>query len=80
MLRWCTGIFSAVRAAQLTPSRAFATLMLHMAGYPWQHMHSPALPPQLIKGNTFGGTAFASYGAFWMGCEWRAEVHTQSCT
>jgi succinate-acetate transporter protein len=22
---------------------------------------------QLIKGNTFGGTAFASYGAFWMG-------------
>ncbi len=23
--------------------------------------------PQLIKGNTFGGTAFASYGAFWMG-------------
>ncbi|GFR45947.1 hypothetical protein Agub_g7413 [Astrephomene gubernaculifera] len=22
---------------------------------------------ELIKGNTFGGTAFASYGAFWMG-------------
>ena len=21
----------------------------------------------MIKGNTFGGTAFASYGAFWMG-------------
>lgn len=23
--------------------------------------------PQLIKGNTFGGTAFTSYGSFWMG-------------
>ena len=29
--------------------------------------HVRVLPQQLIKGNTFGGTAFASYGAFWMG-------------
>lgn len=24
------------------------------------------LPPQLIKGNTFAGTAFFSYGSFWI--------------
>ncbi|EFJ47541.1 hypothetical protein VOLCADRAFT_91961 [Volvox carteri f. nagariensis] len=31
---------------------------------------------ELIKGNTFGGTAFASYGAFWMGC----TCHDRTCS
>jgi hypothetical protein len=59
---------AASRHSQLLSSQLFASTLNSIATTsdfpPLCHHTHPLL--QLIKGNTFAGTAFSCYGAFWM--------------